>query len=103
MCGELFPRHQGKGLFNLVWTHYHKTDGTNTRKDRCTCDGSPRSGQSHTLEHTYASCIDQNADRLFYATADLNNHVIVGADASDVFAEAEGWKQEYYIRPDAAF
>ena len=40
---------------------------------------------------------------MFYATADLNNHVIVGADASDVFAEAEGWKQEYYIRPDAAF
>ena len=90
-------------MFNLVWTHYCKTDGTNAQKARCTCNGSPCLGQAHTLEHIYASCIDQNAARLFNATAALNNHVIVGADASNAFAEADGPKQEYYIPLDAPF
>ena len=92
-----------KGIFNLVWTHYFKTDGTNTKKARCTCDGSTRSGQAHTLDHTYASCIDQNASRIFFALSAIHNHVITGADASNAFAEANGPKQEYYIRPDKAF
>ena len=41
MFGKPCQRQHGKGLFNLVWTHYLKTDGTNTLKARCTCDGSP--------------------------------------------------------------
>ena len=103
MFGEPCPRQHGKGLFNLMWNHYYKTDGTNAKKAQWTCDGSPRSGQAYTLEHTYASCIDQNAARIFYATAAINNHIIIGADASNAFAETEGPKQEYYICPDAAF
>ena len=62
-----------------------------------------RSEQAHTLDHTYASCIDQNTAQLFYVTAALNNHVLVEADASKAFAEAEGPKQEYYIHLDDDF
>ena len=97
MFGAPCQRDYSRGLFNLVWTHYYKTDGSNTRKARCTCDGSPCSGQAHTLDHTYASCVNQNAARMFYATAALNNHVIVGMDASNSFAEALGLRQQYYI------
>ena len=75
-------------IFNLVWSQYCKNDGTNSKKARCTCDGSLWSGQAHTLDHTYASCVDQNARRLFYVNAALQNHVIAGADASNAFGEA---------------
>ena len=88
LFGEPCPPPANRGISNLVWSHYYKTDGSNNRKARCTCDGSPRSGQAHTLDHTYASCVDQNATRLFYANAALQNHVIAGADASNAFGEA---------------
>ena len=103
MFGAPCPLPPGKVIFSLVWSHYLKTDGTAKRKARCTCDGSPRSGQAHTLDHTYASCIDQNTARIFYANAALQNHGVCGADASNAFAEAAGPRQEYYIQPDAAF
>ena len=42
LFGTPFQRDYKKGLFILVWTHYYKTDGSNSRKARFTCDGSPR-------------------------------------------------------------
>lgn len=103
MFGPPCRRRLDRGLFNLVWTYLIKTDGTGKKKARCTCDGSPRSGQAHTLDHTYAACVDHNAMRLFYAIAAKKNHIIAGGDASNAFGEAKGPRQEYYIRPDAQF
>ena len=88
MFGTPCPLPQDKGIFNLVWSHYRKTDGTNSRKVRYKCNRSLRLGQAHTLDHTYASCVNQNAARLFYANAALNRHVISGTDASNAFGEA---------------
>ena len=90
MFGEPCKRDYSKGLFKLVWTHYYKTDGTNANKSQCTCNAFPRSEQVHMLDHTYAPCVDQNKARIFYTTAAIHNHVIIGADASNAFAEAEG-------------
>jgi hypothetical protein len=57
----------------------------------------------HTLDHTYAACVDQNAARIFYALTAQDNYVIAGADAANAFAEASGPKVIYYIRPDEQF
>ena len=103
MFGEPCTAPTTAGVFNLVWTHLIKTDSTNKKKARCTCDGSPISSQAQTLDHTYAACVDQNAARLFYAMAAMKNHVIFRADASNAFGEAPRPKQRYYVRPDDAF
>ena len=97
MFGTSCPRKHGVGLFNIVWTYSIKIDGSNTKKARCTCDSSPRSGQAPTLDHTYAAYIDQNAARLFYAITAQRNHIIAGGDASNAFGESEGPRQEYYL------
>ena len=62
------------------------------------CDGSTRSGQTHTLDHMYVLCINQNASRILFALSSLHNHVITRADISNAFAEKDSPKQEYYIQ-----
>ena len=75
-------------IFNFVWTYCVKTDGTSRKKARCTWDGSPRSGQAHTLDHTYASCVEQTGARIFYALAAQENLLIYSVDASKAFPKA---------------
>jgi hypothetical protein len=103
MFGKPMPQQPDQAVFNLVWTYLIKTDGTDTKKARCTCDGSPRSGMHHTLDHTYAACVDQNAARMFYAITAMKNNIVCGGDVSNAFAEAAGPKVIYYIKPDAQF
>ena len=51
----------------MVRTYLIKNDGTNKKKARYNIYGSPRSGQAHTLNHTYASCLEQSGAIVFYA------------------------------------
>jgi hypothetical protein len=89
-------------VFRTVWTYAIKTlDGR--YKARCTCDGSPRSGQAHILDETYANCVDQTGTRNFYSVAAAENLLIFGADVSNTFAKAPPPKQGFYIIPDKAF
>ena len=92
-----------EAVFNLVWTYYVIKELDKRKKARCTCDGSPRSGQVRVLDHTYANCIDQTSSRIFYALAAAENLIVYGADVSIAFAEAPPPKQGFYIRPDKAF
>jgi hypothetical protein len=91
-----------KAVFNLVWTYMIK-DVDKCKKARCTCDGSPRSGQVWVLDYTYANCVDQTSAWIFYAVLVAENLIIFGADVSNAFAEAPPPKQGFYIRPDNAF
>jgi hypothetical protein len=89
-------------VFRTVWTYAIKAlDGR--YKARCTCDGSPRSGQARILDETYANCVDQTGARIFYSVAAAENLLILGADVSNAFAEAPPPKQGFYIIPDKAF
>ncbi len=72
-------------------------------KARCTCDGSPRSGQARILDETYANCVDQTGARIFYSVSAAENLLIFGADVSNAFAGAPPPKQGFYIIPDKAF
>ena len=45
-------------------------------------------GGTVTLGETYAASLDQTAARIFWAATALKNMIVIGADASNAFAEA---------------
>ena len=102
MFGDPVHVDSSEAVFNLVWTYVIK-ELDKRKKARCTCDGSPRAGQARILDHTYANCVDQTSNRIFYAAAAAENLVIYGSDVCNAFGEAPPPKQGYYIRPDKAF
>ena len=92
------PLPPGANLLSLCWVYLIKTDGT--KKARCVCNGSPRFRGTVTLAETYASALDQVGARVFWATAALNNYIVIGSDASNAFAEAPPPKAPLYVRID---
>jgi hypothetical protein len=98
------PRHVTSDdvVFNLVWT-YNIKEVDNRKKARCTCNGSPRSGQVWVLDFTYANCVNQTSACIFYAVSAAENLIIHGADVSYAFAKAPPPKQGFFICPDKAF
>jgi len=101
MFGQPQPPPSQATILNFVWTYVIKLDGT--RKARATCDGSKRAGRAVTLAETFAACVDQTSVRIFWATAALQNMLVVGADAGNAFAEAPPPKQEFFMRIDAQY
>ena len=88
-------------ILPFVWTYLYKEG--NIPKARGTCNGGKRYGKAVTLAHTYASCIEQPAARLFYALAALEGMIIHGADASNAFAEAPAPVSPLYMKIDDQF
>ena len=64
------------------------------------CNGSPCFHGTVTLAETYASALDQVGAWIFWATAALNNYILIGSDASNAFAEAPPPKAPLYVRID---
>jgi hypothetical protein len=87
-------------VFSWVWTYNVKTDAAQTKRARGVCDGSTRGGHVRTLDHTYASCVEQTSLRLFFALSALENKRIYGADVSNAFAEAPQPAQVFSVRVD---
>ena len=56
-----------------------KDDGR--KKARCGCNGGKNMRGSVTLAETYASSLEQNASRVFWAATALKNWKFIGADA----------------------
>jgi hypothetical protein len=102
MFGSPVAVESNEVVFNLVWSYGIKAVDAR-KKARCTCDGSPHSGQVRILDETYANCVDQTSARLFYGIAAAENLIVYGADVSNAFAEAPPPKHVFYIRPDRAF
>jgi hypothetical protein len=102
MFGSPEAVESNEAVFNLVWSYGIKALDAR-KKARCTCDGSPRSGQVRILDETYANCVDQTSARLFYGIVAAENLLVFGSDVSNAFAEAPPLKQGFYIRPDKAF
>ena len=91
----------GANLLSLCWVYLIKLCGT--LKARCVCNGSPRFRGTVTLAETYASALDQTGARCFWAAAALNNYIVIGADASNAFAEAPPPVAPLYVRIDANY
>ena len=85
----------------FMWTYTVKDDGT--KKARAPCNGSPRMQGTVTLGETYAASLDHTAARIFWALTATSNHVTIGADASNAFAEAPAPIAPLYMSLDAQF
>ena len=97
------PLPKGANLLSLCWVYLIKLDGLNTKKSRCVCNGSPKFRGTVTLAETYASSLDQTGAKMFWASAAINNFIVLGADASNAFAEAPPPKAPLYVRIDDNF
>ena len=54
---------------------------------QCVCNDSTRFRGTVTLAQTYASALDQTGAKIFWASVAINNYIVLGADASNAFAE----------------
>ena len=107
-------QYEDQGMFSLpveippdanslpfIWTYVVKDDGT--KKARAPCNGSPRMQGTVTLGETYAASLDQTAARIFWALSASKGHIVIGADASNAFAEAPAPLAPLYMKLDRQF
>ena len=88
-------------ILNLLWAYSIKADLT--KKSRCVCNGNPRRKGTVTLAHTFAACLEQPGARTFGAATPMLNMIVLGADASNAFAEAPPPKAPLYVEVDQQF
>ena len=88
-------------ILPMIWVYLIKTDGR--KKDQCVANGAPHLKGTITLATTYAACLDQSANRLFWAFVAIKCKQVFGADAQNAFAEAPPPKTPLYLKVDAAF
>ena len=88
-------------ILDLLWAYAIKTDGT--KKSRCVCNGSPRRKGAITLAHTFAAFLEQPGSRVFWACAAYLQLLVIGADASNAFAEAPPPVAPLYVTIDQQF
>ena len=91
----------GANLLNMIWTYLIKDDGT--KKARAVCNGSPKQQGTVTLAETYASALEQTGGRIFWAAAAIYNLIIIGADATNAFAEAPPPVAPLYVRVNQSY
>ena len=101
MFSEPVPRPIKANILNLLWTYLIKADGT--KKARCCCNGNPGHKGSITLAHTYAACVEQPAQRVYWGLVAVKNFIAIGADASNAFAEAPPPKAPLYVVIDKQY
>jgi len=101
MFGEPEPRPNKANILSLLWTYLIKSDGT--KKARCCCNGNPGRRGSITLAHTYAACVEQPAQRVYWGLVAIRNFIAIGADASNAFAEAPPPKAPLYVLVDKPY
>ena len=95
------PRPKNANILNLLWAYKIKDDGT--FKARCVCNGNPRRKGTVTLDHTYAACLEQPGARIFWALAAVEGLIVIGADASNAFAEAPAPKAPLFVEIDEQY
>lgn len=91
----------GANLLSLLWVYLIKDDGR--KKARCVCNGSKNRRGTVTLAETYASALEQNAARVFWAVTAMKNWTAIGADATNAFAEAGAPVAPLYVYCDEQF
>ena len=101
MFGPPQPKPHNSNVLFLLWTYLVKKNGV--KKARCCCNGNPGRKGSITLDHTYAACVEQPAQRVFWAITASKGYIAIGADASNAFAEAPPPKAPLYVYVDQPF
>ena len=101
MFGQPEPRPTKANILTLLWTYLIKATGV--KKARCCCNGNPGRQGSITLAHTYAACVEQPAQRVYWGIVAIEGLIAVGADASNAFAEAPPPKAPLYVLIDKPY
>ena len=87
-------------ILPMIWVYLIKTDGW--KKACCVANGAPHLKGTITLSATYAACLDQSANCLFWAYAAIKNKKVYGADAQNAFVKAPPPKAPLYFKIDDA-
>ena len=101
MFGKPMPRPKEGNILHLLWAYKIKDD--KRLKARCVCNGNVKQKGTVTLDHTFAACLEQPGARIFYGIAAMKGLTIVGADASNAFAEAPAPKAPMFVCIDEAY
>jgi hypothetical protein len=89
-------------ILRIVWSNLVKSDGR--RKCRACLDGSKRSApQLRNYGRTYASCIEQPCQRLFFAIAASQNKIVTFADTTNAFQQSPPPTEQCYLQIDDAY
>ena len=96
MFGNPCPLPPNANVLNLLWDYRVKDDGTH--KARMVCNGRPSNKNTVIFGYTYAKSLDHVGSRTFWAIAASKNYIVLGADASNAFAEADAPKHPLYVR-----
>jgi len=101
MYGEPVRKPPGAIVLRPDWQCSVKRDGA--RRSRNCCDGSPRSAPLlHGIASTCSSCVEQPAQRLFFALAARENYRVYGGDAQDACAHSPPPKTPTFMSIDNA-
>jgi hypothetical protein len=93
-------------ILPFVWTYIHKIDPiTNeiVEKARGTWNGGKHHGKTVTIAETYAACVEQPAQRLYWALVAALNLTAIGCDVGNAFTEAPAPTQPFYMYIDDQF
>jgi hypothetical protein len=108
MCGDpcARPNDPNAVILPFVWTYVHKIAPITeeiVEKACVTCNGSKQHGKAVTIAETYAACVEQPAQRLYWALVASLSLADVGCDVGNAFAEAPTPTQPFYMYMDNKF
>jgi hypothetical protein len=96
MFGDPCPLPPRANVLNMLWYYDIKTKGQ--LKARMVCNGQPSNKNTVIFGYTYAKSLDHVGLWIFWAAAASKNFIVQGANASNVFAEADAPKIPLYVR-----
>ena len=98
MFGEPEPTPKNTNILPLLWFYHVKPNGI--RKAQCVINGSKRMKGTVILGKTYAAALEQPGARLSWALSALHNNIIIGADVSNAYAEADTPIAPFFVKVD---
>ena len=102
--GPPVPRskHPDAKILRLHWANLVKPNGD--RKARSCADGSKQAAPwLRNLAQTYASCIEQPCQRLFFSIAASESLIVCYGDTTNAFQQSPPPKTQYYLEIDDAY
>lgn len=85
------PNDSNDATLPFVWMYVHKISPANNNiveKACATCNGGKCHGKAVAITETYAACIKQLAQRLYWALVAYLNLTATGCDVGNAFAAA---------------
>jgi hypothetical protein len=106
MFGAPIEKPEGAIVLPWIWSYLYKVDPISLQdvaKSRGTCNGGQKHGKIITLAETYAACVEQPAHRVLWAVNTALNHIAIGIDVGNAYAEADGPEDKFYMIVDKQF